>query len=284
MVAATLSRLTPVSIRNTATVPVVILFLAFSVRNTIGVVLRFEKGRSAHFVGIVAVLRFAFPLLEKIAPKGVLELHQVIALRRSAPDADRVRYDFERLEQACQTVLRERFASFPFRPRAALDVDQGVDELAGWQSFNAALKEGCFDVGQQLNADGLILDRCARCLEGAPRTLRPIAADNVSYRQQPAPIVGEPIEDAGRHRRVSRPQAHQIIHSPARRLASEIIEMRSPIKPKRLDWLAIESTLQFDGDGAIGQCARELSDQGDCTGRISCKLPRLEIIADGPQD
>jgi hypothetical protein len=88
VVAKALRRSAPLCNRNTATMPVIIGFLAFSIRNMRSRVLRLENTRSARFIGIVAVLRFESPLLGKVAPKGVLELCQVIALGRPVPDTD----------------------------------------------------------------------------------------------------------------------------------------------------------------------------------------------------
>jgi hypothetical protein len=107
--------------------------------------------------------------------------------------------------------------------------NQVVNQIAGGQPVGGTLPEGGIDVGQQLHPDRVILDRCLCCLGRAPRPLRPLAAGGVSDCKQRAPIVGCPVEDAGRHRRVGLAQAVEIVRGPARRLASKLIEMRGPV-------------------------------------------------------
>jgi hypothetical protein len=278
VVATVVSRLTRLSNCNTATRRVIVGFLGLFQPQKVIPLLRFRNVRSAHFIGFVAVLRLESPVLWQIALKGVLKLHQVITFGRPIADANRARHDLERLEQTGQTGLRERLASLPLRPRAALDCDQGLDQLAGRQTVNVAFQEDGIDVGQQLDPNRVVLDYGPGCLKHAPRPLRPLAADGLGNCEQTAPIIGDPVEDAGRHRRISRAQAIEIICGPARRLAGELVKMPGPVKSKWFYWLAIETSLQLNGDRAIGQRARELADQGDCTRRIGCELPRLEIL------
>src|SRR5262249_31419344 len=98
-----------------------------------------------------------------------------------------------------QTVLGERLPRLPLRPWPTLDCYQRLDQLEGRQSVDPAVGEDRADVGEQLDPDRIVLDRCLDRLQRLPGPLPPLAARNVGNRERRTPIVSYPVEDALRY-------------------------------------------------------------------------------------
>ena len=136
-----------------------------------------------------------------------MEVGELVALQRPISQADRVRDDLEPRQEASHAVRGDRLASFPFRPRAALDGDQHLDQFGRWQPVRPALREDGADIGKQSDAGGLIIVTGGHgdALNSPASAPRPFAADGIGDGEQRAPV----ISGAVRLRRPECPGPHR---------------------------------------------------------------------------
>ena len=163
----------------------------------------------------------------EVTAKGIMEVGELVALQRPISQADRVRDDLEPRQEASHAVRGDRLASFPFRPRAALDGDQHLDQFGRWQPVRPALREDGADIGKQSDAGGLIIVTGGRgnALNSPASAPRPFAADGIGDGEQRAPVISGAVKYAVRNVRVRTANVIRVVLCPPRRLPRELVEM-----------------------------------------------------------
>src|SRR5262249_18497762 len=142
--------------RNTATLPVIIGFLGLFKAQQRSGCCDCRRSRSAHFIGLVAMLRFGSLLLairHEVAFEHVREVRPLVALRGLGADANRGGRDAVQRQQTGEAIGGDRLTMAPLGPGAALDRDQGLGKLGRRQEKQQSCMTG------QHHLDALQLER-----------------------------------------------------------------------------------------------------------------------------
>jgi hypothetical protein len=137
--------------RNNATLPVIIGFFGIFKAQQRSGCCGCRRSRSAHFIGIVAMLRFGSLLLairREVAFECVREVRPLIALRGLGADANRGGRDAVRRQQTGEAIGGDRLTMAPLGPGATLDRDQGLGKLGRRQAIRLAFAKDVSDVGE----------------------------------------------------------------------------------------------------------------------------------------
>src|SRR5262249_28596767 len=118
--------------RNTATLPVIIGFLGIFTAQQRSGCCGCRRSRSAHFIGIGAMLRFGsllWAIRREVTLERVRKVRQLVAFRGLGAHTDRGGRDAVRRQQTGEAIGGDRLAMAPLGPGAALDRDQGLGKL-----------------------------------------------------------------------------------------------------------------------------------------------------------
>ena len=232
---------------NSVTNAVVIGLLALFQSVTVAPLLHFGNRR---LVQHPSRLLHCSTLKVAIPAKGIVPMRPRTATagsrcrRPAARQPDHFGGNAERLQHARKLSLRDRLAALPFRTRTGsrrrrglgqlgrANTVQRVDALSAPSKATLIAARSCTPIEAASATFGQLDGRLARLV-------RPLAAGEVGNGQQQAPIVAEPIIEAGRHVRLGTIELLAIVLGPAQRTSPQFgetgiidgAEVRRPVSP-----------------------------------------------------
>lgn len=188
------------------------------------------------------MFRFELPLQGKKAFPRLDELVPEIAVGGFGADANLLRHDAERLEQAGELVLRQRFPALAiFAPRARDDLAQLLDQVGRGDPVRVAGESVEHVAGvpeQKLQPRHLVDIGPGSGERGLVATGQPVTTGGGGDGQQDAPVVRRPVVQPGRHFRLDGGDGLGIVLRPSGQFAGQDDKMLDPVEAKRRHGLA----------------------------------------------